>query len=629
MGRLEIATVRRLISNFLIFTHKSTMQNLFTKLPQFILNFFRNLPSYFDEEERRLVFQSVVIGVVVWAIIYPLKEAVHWLFHFTLHWLEDLGHGPQQLLVLLPLLLGAMLVSAIAYYRAAVIHYRDSNGRIHELNDVEGDGLERAISLYYSSEPAFEQVLQGQEGLDVRWQLPTFTLAIRKFLATLITLGSGGSGGLEASVTLIGESTSAGLFKPRRPLKQAQAKVGLVSQFWRWWQADDPDDLQTAQLSGIAAAVAVLLGAPFAAAFFATEVMYRQRPIVEKLLYSLISALIAFFLTDLVSNGHTAIFEVETLFVPPSDGRYYFVVILLAVCVALVSLFFGKFRVTVDHIFHEKISNPRHRHLVGATLTGLIAVSVAWFTYEFDLFEHGLELVLGPGETVINAALAGELTLAVAFIALIAKMPATLATIGSGGSAGLLVPSLFFGTMVATITANVFGYEPMLLIIPGMAASLVSIVNVPLAAILFTIELFGSAYMVPALLTLIVTSILAHDRTIYRTQREKISKRQILPGMSSRRLTVPVSWWGKTLVDLDFRNRFEVNVVGLLENRDEHGMPRVRMDTSSLTPLEEGDVLVVVGRDEKLEALEQVIRDEHESSWQEAVDEALEREDDD
>jgi len=29
------------------------------------LDVVRNLPDYFDEEERRLVFQSVVIGVVV------------------------------------------------------------------------------------------------------------------------------------------------------------------------------------------------------------------------------------------------------------------------------------------------------------------------------------------------------------------------------------------------------------------------------------------------------------------------------------------------------------------------------------------------------------------------------------
>ncbi|NJN55225.1 MAG: hypothetical protein HC804_10975 [Anaerolineae bacterium] len=399
-----------------------------------------------------------------------------------------------------------------------------------------------------------------------------------------------------------------------------------MGRFWRWWQADDPDDLQTAQISGIAAAVAVLLGAPFAAAFFAIEVMYRQRPLIEKLVYALISALVAYFLTDLVTDGHPAIFEVEQRFVPPQEGRYYAVVLLMGTAVSLVSLFFSRFRAYTDHAFHHYLRDSRQRLLVGAAITGLIAFAVATLTYQFNLWENGLELVLGPGESVINAALAGELTLAVALLALIAKMPATLATVGSGGSAGLLVPSLFFGTMVASVFAILFEYEPMLLIVPGMTAALVSIVNVPLAAILFTIELFGSAYMVPALLTLVITSILAHDRTIYRTQREKAARRQILPGMGSRRIAAPPSWWGKTLVELDFRKRYEVNVVGLMEYQDEQGMPRVRLDTSSTTPLEDGDILVVVGQDEKLEALETAVRQERASNWQEAVDNTLESE---
>jgi len=44
------------------------------------LNIVRNLPKYFDEEEQRLAVQSVVIGVVVWAVVFSLKTAVHWLF---------------------------------------------------------------------------------------------------------------------------------------------------------------------------------------------------------------------------------------------------------------------------------------------------------------------------------------------------------------------------------------------------------------------------------------------------------------------------------------------------------------------------------------------------------------------
>ena len=464
--------------------------------------------------------------------------------------------------------------------------------------------MERAISLYYTSEPSFEQALTGQEGVEVRWELPTFSLAIRKFLATLATLGSGGSGGLEASVTLIGESVAAGLFKPRTITQTGSKKLTLIARFWRWWQPDRTDHLQTAQLSGIAAAVAVLLGTPFAAAFFASEVMYRYRPVIEKLVYALISAMVAFFLTDLVTEGHPVPFETDLIYVPPSTLPYFAILILLGVVVSLVSQYFRRLRVSFEHGFYDRQPNIWRRHLLGAFVTGLIAITVHYATHYFNLTEHGLELVLGPGESVVNMAFAGELTIAVALIALVAKMIATLATITSGGSAGLLVPTLFFGTMVASILANIFNYEPMVLIVPAMVASLVSIANVPLAAILFAVEAFGSVYMVPALFMMVIGTILAHEQTIYRTQRETYESRQILPGVSVRRLSIPARWANRTLIDIDFRRRFDLNVIGLVEYRTNEGSPRVRLGTASSTILEEGDTLIVLGRDEKLAELE-------------------------
>ena len=198
-----------------------------------------------------------------------------------------------------------------------------------------------------------------------------------------------------------------------------------------------------------------------------------------------------------------------------------------------------------------------------------------------------------------------------ALIALVAKMVATLATVTSGGSAGLLVPTLFFGTMVASALANVFNYEPMVLIVPAMVASLVSIANVPMAAILFAVEAFGSVYMVPALFMMVIGTILAHEQTIYRTQRDTYESRQILPGVSVRRLSIPASWANQTLIDIDFRREFDLNVIGLVEQHSENGRPRMRLGTASSTTLEEGDTLVVLGRDEKLAELEAFLEIEY------------------
>ncbi|MFT7584386.1 MAG: CIC family chloride channel protein [Cellvibrionaceae bacterium] len=593
----------------------------------------RGLSNHFDRHERRLVLRSALVGAVVWAVVFTLKTAVHELEHFTLNFLEE-----TSVVLLAPYLIGfliagALIVALISRFGSTIIHYRDDSGHIHELIDVEGDGLERAISLYYASEPTFEQSLLGAEGVDVRWKMPSFSLAARKFVATLATLGSGGSGGLEASVTLIGESLAAGIFKPR--FKKGSKYSGIFGDLGR----SDPDDLQTAQLSGIAAAVATLLGAPFMAAFFATEVMYRRRPIIEKLVYSLISALVAFFLnttaphllnqTPLATQfgihfENKPIFHIETVSVPPlTNWRYILLVGLMCIVIALIATQFARLRSIVDEWFHKRQENIFLRHVTGASVTGLIALSVFFglrAAAAFELFgigehevAHALPLVLGTGEGAIDSALNGELILAVALIALVARVLATLSTIGSGGSAGLLVPSLFFGTMIATVFVQApvalglseFQFEASQIIIPAMAASLVAIVNVPLAAILFVIEAFGSIWIIPALIAMVVSNIFAFNISIYRTQREGNTQRQILPGYSVHRLPIPEKWGGETLASLNMRRRFNVNVIGWLEYEAADGLPHVRLSADAHLQLQSQDILVVLGKDEDLKKLVQ------------------------
>ncbi|HSH04907.1 MAG TPA: chloride channel protein [Anaerolineae bacterium] len=580
------------------------------------LSVIRGLPNYFNPEERRQVFQAVVVGAVVWAVVFSLKESVHFIFHEVIHWLEN----GEFWWVLLPLVVGAILTTlAINLRPPHIIHYRDDEGHIHELVDAEGDGLERAISLYHASEPSLEQTLTGQVGLESRWELPTFSLAIRKFLATLATIGSGGSGGLEASVTLIGESVSAGLFKPRPLAERTGERLGWFEQMWDWWRSANPDDLQTAQLSGIAAAVATLLGTPLAAAFFATEVMYRKRPVIEKLLYSLIAALTAFLMTHLFSD-HTAIFEMEERIVPPIEIGYYLSLILIAVLISLVSLYFARLRSSFEYGFHKRQPNIWVRHVTGALFTGAVAIGVFWglpYLAEWgmipeEMVELRYTLVLGAGEEPIDAALNGRLIGFIAVIGLATKMLATLATIGSGGSAGLLVPSIYFGTMVAAGCAAFLPYSPQILVAPAITASLVSIVNVPLAALLLTVELFGAAYMLPSIIVLITTFVLAHHTSIYRTQRDHQGGKQIVPGYSVQRILIPLAWHEQTLLALDIRRHHQVTVIGLLEryggeDRERIVRQQMRMDMTAETRLKAGDMLVVVGGDRDVKALEKFV----------------------
>ncbi|MEZ4664955.1 MAG: chloride channel protein [Caldilineaceae bacterium] len=561
----------------------------------------RQFHTYLNAEERRLLLRAVTVGAATWCLGYGLTTLAPYLFRLTLNWVQNSPKvWGQPIFVFVPLLLGALGVAALTTIRASTVRYRDQAGHIHELIDVEGDGLEQALALFYTAEPGLEQALLGRQGVDARWQLPTLTLAIRKIAAVILTLGTGGSGGMGAGLTLIGESMAAALFKPRRPIPDSAAD--WRSRLRRWWRSTDPDDLQTVQLCGVAAGISTLLGAPLAAAFFATEVMYRRRPIIEKLVYALIASLTAYFLSTLASHGRTPILHLEIMHLPPYSLAYYSSVIIMAVGVALVARYFGRLRAHAEQAFRRNTSNRWQRHLLGATITGFIALTATVVT------GYGLELVLGPGDSVINAALNGAMPVQIALAALIAKLLATTSTVASGGSGGLLMPSIFFGMTVAIGVAWLFGFTAATLVVPSITASVVAIVNVPLAATLLTVELFGSPYLLPSLLALVVSLLLSHDNTVYRTQREVDESREIMPGYSVRRIAVPDFWIGRTISQLNVRVRHDVNIIGLVKstNYGSHIVPSTPVNH----PLRQGDILIVMGADEKIEALRTRIQEE-------------------
>lgn len=580
------------------------------------------LGDQLDSSERRLLLQAIIVGVVVWSFVAALKWSVLAGFDTMA---SLLARAPHAVFVLVPLVLGSIGVAAVARFHRTKVHYRAGDGSIHALDTVEGDGLERAIALYFTSEPTLDRALLGERGLEARWRLPTFSLALRKMLASWLTLSSGAAGGLEASVTLVGESVAAGLFKPRVVPRVLPARLSesipialradwsrsLRERLVGWWSASQPEDLQAAQLCGIAAAVSTLLGTPFAAAFFAIEVIYRRRPIVDRLIYALVSALIAFFLDHLVHKGHTPFIRVSAR--PPLyDLHYYGALAAVAVSMALLAIAFRALRATAERFFHTRCVRPLVRHISGAAITGLVGVAIVTVLPRTAItlpagttIEGAIWLVLGIGDNVINAALAGKLGLGIALVALVGRFFATISTISSGGSAGLLFPTLIFGCLVASAWADVLGVPPALLVVPAMTASLASVANVPLAAMMIVIEAFGSHFIVPSMFVLVLASLFAHENSIYRAQRDSFETGQILPGMSVRRIRVPSGWAGQSLSALGIRTRFGLTVIGMVDRRegaDGELEERIVLNPPADQALTHGDLLIVLGEDERIEA---------------------------
>lgn len=458
-----------------------------------------------DAEERalheswddiaRVALLVALLSVVVWAACTGLRWLVHegteLLFHTTSH----SGWIGAVLLV--------SLLAAGGAVRFILIRYLG-------WGDAAGDGMSVALENYHIT---YEHAGDDPQP---RYERPAFGLAARKAVMTLLTLLTGASGGLEAPVVLIAESLGAGWARIMRTASE--------------------HELRTYQLSAIGAAVSALLGAPFTAALFATEIAYADRIVYRKFAYALFAGIIAYIL-----NNHVAGYD--PLFVaPPHDRVYslqeYGITAIVAIAVsAPIALGFG-FLMTLT----RDVARSGGRlaiSVVGPVLAGLIGIGL--------FLGLGLDLhhVLGVGEATIHEIL--ELAAAgghggahgehgtgglpmnlwwVLLVALVGRMATTGLTIHSGGSAGLLIPAMVMGGVGGAVVGELISLTGILppvdvtpFVVSGIASALVAVVGVPLAAIALVLEVFGAAYGPPAILAVGVTYVLTVRFTVYRTQR--------------------------------------------------------------------------------------------------------------
>ncbi|MEZ4453862.1 MAG: chloride channel protein [Nannocystaceae bacterium] len=447
---------------------------------------FKNL----DEESRalhdswdhiaRIVILVALLTVMVWGACSLLRWSVHLAFEALLHTTTREGSGLVGPVTLLLVLTIAGVVRGLLMRRPA-------------WQEAAGDGVDQALENYH--------ITYRAEGDDPqpRYDRPAFALAGRKGLTTFLTLGTGGSGGLEAPVVLISECLAAGFSRV----------MNIRSEY----------ELRTYQLAAIAAAVATLLGAPFTAALFAAEIAYGDRIIYRKLAYGIFAGVIAYWLNNRI-HGYAP------LFVGPDHAATYSLSEYAAAALVAVA-------VSVPIALGFSMAMTRLRDLVGkirpiyhapVTSFGVGACALV-FWYAFGLRpEH----VLGMGEATITAILTDDPTLGVWWVlalALVGKVLTLGLTLGGGGSAGMLVPSMVLGGVSGALMAhfiNLSGLatlDPALFAVVGIGSSLVAVIGVPLAAIALVLEVFGRSYGPPALLACGVTYLLTLKIKIYKAQR--------------------------------------------------------------------------------------------------------------
>ncbi|WP_029038226.1 chloride channel protein [Salinimicrobium xinjiangense] len=307
-------------------------------------------------------------------------------------------------------------------------------------------------------------------------------------LTAPVTVGFGGSVGLEAPTVATGAAISSNL---SRIFKMNQATRTL--------------------LIGCAAAGAMssLFKAPIAAIIFAIEIFALDLTLVSMipLLLASVSAILTsyfFFGNDIILH-YTLTDEFDITEVP-----FY---ILLGVVASVCSIYFTKIYFRLTGRF-EQLGNPLFRLLVGGAGLGILVFFIPPLYGEgYDVINNLLEgnYLEALGSNLFNAYL-DNIWVVVALLAglVIFKIIATAFTIGAGGVGGIFAPVLFMGSAMGHCFALIFNHLGILktplsvsnFTLVGMAGLMAGIMHAPLTAIFLIAELTrGYELFVPLMIT--------------------------------------------------------------------------------------------------------------------------------
>jgi CIC family chloride channel protein len=287
-------------------------------------------------------------------------------------------------------------------------------------------------------------------------------------LASALSLGTGASAGREGPIVHLGATIAV----------SACTRLKL------------PDSARRLLLaSGSAGAVAASFNAPIAGVLFAQEVILGHFTITN-----FVPLVLASVVATIVSQAWFG--NVAAFIVPAYQITSYLEVpafALLGVIAAAVAVTF-QIAVFATDWFARHVKMPLvARPVAGGLLVGLIAV---WFPQ-----------VLGVGYDTTDAALKGQLPIALVFALLFAKTAATAVTLASRFGGGVFSPALYLGALaggafgvIASSLFPQFGSSEGLYAILGMGAVAAAVLGAPISTTVMVFELTGGFALSLALL---------------------------------------------------------------------------------------------------------------------------------
>ncbi len=428
---------------------------------------------------------------------------------------------PSKVLYLYSLLVGFItgmvavaFTYALAYVEAFFLKYLGGLNISHPDNEFVIKGVESVINNPYLIIviPAFGAFLSGLliyyfspeasgAGTDSvikifhkkEGKMSTSTPCV-KFVATIFTLGSGGSAGGEGPLALIGSGFGS--------IVSRLFKLGARAR-------------RTLLLAGMAGGLGAIFKAPFGGAMTAIEIIYKEDFETDSLIPCILSSATGYIV-------YCTFFGFERLFnISPVSFQHhtelFFYILLGFVCVFMGKQYIKMFYFLKNKVFASLPVHPIIKPAIGGLLVGLIG----FFYPEIIGTSFGFLQEMLAGRLLQSSKELFQLFLIVALL----KMLSSSLTLASNGSGGLFAPSLVIGASlggcVGTLANMLFpeyfhSYIPYVIV--GMAAFFAGVASAPIATLIMVCEVTGGYNLLPPLLIVSMIAIIFSDKSIYANQ---------------------------------------------------------------------------------------------------------------
>ncbi|MFP4092744.1 MAG: chloride channel protein, partial [Cyclobacteriaceae bacterium] len=305
-------------------------------------------------------------------------------------------------------------------------------------------------------------------------------------VGSAITVGFGGSVGLEAPIVVTGSAIGSNIGKLVH--LQAKKRTLLIG-------------------CGTAGAISAIFNSPIAGVIFSIEVILIDISI--NAFIPLLIASVSGSLTSLLLLGEEILFSfrLEDPFTA-SDTPYY---IVLGIFCGFVSLYFTRITYSIE-LALSRIRSDFKRAILGGLALGIV---IFVFPPMYGEGYYFIKQMLAGNEQALfeNSLFAREfgnigLLIFFLFALILIKPVAAALTIGSGGNGGIFAPSLFVGGVTGFFFAKlvnsleIFGsISPSNFTLVGMCGVMSGILHAPLTAIFLIAELTsGYTLFVPLML---------------------------------------------------------------------------------------------------------------------------------